>query len=66
MVQNIDTVPLFISDQGVPYWLFIHKCQEKENIAELIQKFKRFWMDWNWKEDICFHLVKSTNMALEQ
>jgi hypothetical protein len=43
MVQNIDTLPLFVSDQGVPYWLFIHKCQEKEKIAELIQKFKRFY-----------------------
>jgi hypothetical protein len=42
MVENIDTVPLFISDQGVPYRLFIHNCQEKEKIAELIEKFKRF------------------------
>jgi len=58
MVKNIDTVPLFISDEGVLYRLFINSCQENEKTAELIEKFKRFWMDWNRKEDVCFDLVK--------
>jgi len=42
MVKNIDTVPLFISDEGVLYRLFINSCQENEKTAELIEKFKRF------------------------
>jgi hypothetical protein len=33
MVENIDTVPLFISD---------HRSTIKEKIVELIEKFKRF------------------------
>jgi hypothetical protein len=41
MIENIDTVPIFISDKGVPYRLFIHNCPEKEKIAELIEVSKR-------------------------
>jgi len=40
MVENIDTVPLFIGDHRSTIQM-IHICQEKEKIAELIEKFKR-------------------------
>jgi hypothetical protein len=40
MIENMDTVPIFISGKGVPYRLFIHNCPEKEKIAELIEVSK--------------------------
>jgi hypothetical protein len=56
MIENIDTVPIFISDKGVPYRLFIHSCPQKEKIAELIEvsersfqfKFRVFFYNFEW------------------
>ena len=41
MSQNRGLVPLFVSDRGVSYRLFIHSCPEKEKVADLIEVSKR-------------------------
>jgi hypothetical protein len=37
MIEHMDQIPIFTNDKGEPYRLFIHKCPEKERIAEMIE-----------------------------
>jgi hypothetical protein len=37
MIESMDQVPIFTNDKGDPYRLFIHKCPERERIAEMIE-----------------------------
>jgi hypothetical protein len=41
MIEYMDQVPIFTNDKGEPYRLFIHKCPEKERIAEMIEVSER-------------------------
>lgn len=41
MIEYMDKVPIFTNDKGEPYRLFIHKCPEKERIAEMIEVSER-------------------------
>jgi hypothetical protein len=60
MVEYIDQVPIFTNDKGEPYRLFIHKCPEREKVAEMIEV-----SDHNLQVKVCVVCVILINVKRE-